>query len=498
MIGTLPTAGAAVEAVRRQAHREWQAAARQAGIDLTGFDPDAPFEHRVAWAVQAGLLVAALYARFSSKHQHSTADQVRANVEYAARHRMYVPPELINADEAAKGRRVRRDGLDRLRAILAARLAEVMLVFKASRLFRKAYEGYRLIQEEVVEEGLRAVSVSQGIDTTSRGWKAQIQLYGLMDESLLDTIADFVREGHVGLFKKGFTTGAVGIGLKRVEVPDARPTNRGLPRTRPAVDPPVADLIRRHAAWLLAGMPVVEGVRRWRRENGPADPRSTTGTMSRDAYVRLFTNPRLTGRLEYGRKRNQWSSKRDYTRQVVQPDGAVVTVHCEDLRVLPDDQFYALQRLFAGRKTGPRPPRDGKPPVLWNSVTDVFVCGRCGHRLYVGGAHGLGMRCPTPDCPNRAIVNRKAAVLAVCSKLTDLVRADGDLVDRAVAAVAALDAATPDDARGRIADLERKDRTLTRRVADLTDLSGEGTDADRAEIKAKIRAVQAERAGVRA
>ena len=58
-----------------------------------------------------------------------------------------------------------RAGLDRTKSILNQQLAKVLLVYKASRLFRQAGKGYQFINEEVVEEGLRAVSVSQGIDT---------------------------------------------------------------------------------------------------------------------------------------------------------------------------------------------------------------------------------------------------------------------------------------------------------------------------------------------
>src|SRR5947209_4058323 len=209
---------------------------------------------------------------------------------------MYVPPELICADEAVKGRKDKRPGLDRLKEVLKSKVAAVLLVFQLSRLFRRAYLGYKLVQEEVVEEDMRAVSVSQGVDTASKGWKAQVQIYGVMDDLLLDTIADFVRAGHVGLFRKGYTVGAVGVGLKRVEVPGEPRTRRGLPRTRPAVDEPVADLIRQHAHWLDEGMPVSVGVKRWRAAGGPTDPRSKAGKMSRQAYVRLMTNPRLTGR----------------------------------------------------------------------------------------------------------------------------------------------------------------------------------------------------------
>src|SRR5262245_33866216 len=99
----LSTQGGASDHLRRQAHQEWMEGAKKAGIDLAGFDPGAPFEQRVSWALLAGMVIACIYARFSSKHQHSTGDQVRASVLFAAGNGMYVPPELICVDEAEKG-----------------------------------------------------------------------------------------------------------------------------------------------------------------------------------------------------------------------------------------------------------------------------------------------------------------------------------------------------------------------------------------------------------
>ena len=395
----LPMQGAAGDGLRRQAHQEWLEAAKKAGLDLTGFDPDAPLEQRV-WALQARLAIACIYARFSSKHQHSTADQIRANVVYAAGNGMYSPPELICVDEAEKGRRVRRDGLHRLKLILRARMASVMLVFKASRLFRQAYQGYQLIEQEVVEEGLRAVSVSQGIDTEDKKvWKAQIQLYGLLADLLLDAIADHVREGQIGLFRQGYVTGALGVGFRREVVPGAPLTNRGLPRTRAALDSAAVELIRRHADWLLQGMPLTEGVRRWRAAGGPADPRSSTGKMTYAAYRRLFTNKRLIGVWEFGRKRNYWSTKKDYTRQKPQPDAEVTTVTREDLRILPDEVFFPLEKLILTKQTGSRGPRKAKEHDLHDLVIGVFVCRHYRRRLSYGRGPRPGDALPRAGLP---------------------------------------------------------------------------------------------------
>ena len=163
------------------------------------------------------------------------------------------------------------------------------MVFKMSRLLRTGYKSFQFINEEVVEEGLRAISTSQGIDTRNeKTWKALMYLHGMMDEMLLDTIADHCRAGLRTLFQQGFTTGAIPVGYRRVEVPNAPRTNRGLPRTAPQVDPEVATLIKQHYEWIRDGMTIKEGWRRWVAAGGPCDPRSVLKYMSYQAYRRLL------------------------------------------------------------------------------------------------------------------------------------------------------------------------------------------------------------------
>lgn len=497
----LSAAGAANSELVRETHQWWHAAAAKANVSLDGFNPDAPLSQRIAWALQAGLTIGAIYTRFSSKHQHSTNDQVRECVLWAAQHDIYVPPELISVDEAIKGKRIRREGIERVKGILKARYASVLLVFKASRLFRQAFKGYQLIQEEVVEENLRAVSVSQGIDTADKkSWKVPLQAHGLVDDLQLDAIADHVRAGLTGLFLKGWTTGAIGVGYRRKELPNAPATNRGLPRTVPEVDPEAAELICKHARLHLDGMSLKEGWRRWLAAGGPCDPRSTTGRMSYDAYRRLWSNIRLTGVWEFGRKRNQFSTKLDYVRQTEQPESDVSTFQCQELRILDDETFLALQKWLRSFKCGPRGPRKQKQVQLWDLTTDMFHCAHCSTpdepvRFYQTGANGKGMQCKNGDlCCCKSAVRREEAVRAVCKKLAELIGRDTKSVEDVICRSRELDAHGDDDLRKEIASLETSIRTLTRRIDDLYGLTGIGSEDDRKEVLSRIRSVQSERA----
>ena len=497
--------GAVSSELARKALNHWATAAAIAGVDLEGFDPEATHDEQVAWARSKGLIIGADYARYSTKMQQSTEDQIRETMYWAAKNKIFVPPKFISIDEGVKGSRVRRAGLERTKRILASKAVKVLLVYKASRLFRQAGKGYQFVQEEVVEAGLRAVSVSQGIDTDDKKtWKLQLQMHGMMDEMLLDTIADHVRDGQKGLFMNRMITGAVGVGFCRKEVPGGRPTNRGLPRTEIAVDEEAARLIRMHFKLILSGMSIREGVRRWNFAKGPCDPRSTSGKMTATAYRRMLENERLTGRFEFGRKRNQFSTKLDYVKQVDQPEDDVEKWQDEGLRIIDDETFYALQTKLANRKIGPRGPRDSKAAKLCDLTTGMFFCSHCSRpdkpvRFYMAGANGRGMRCCNGDqCPYPSCVRRNEAVAAVCEELANLITRDADLVAEIICHSQTLDASSEEALQAEINAGEKQLRNMKSRIDGLYDFIGEGTADEKRETKARLREAIAERASKQA
>lgn len=503
MNSNIPSIGTANVQLIRKAEKWWSEMAAVHNLDLSGFDPAATLETRIAWAITKGYEIGTIYSRFSTKLQHSTDDQVRENIQWAAKNRVYVPPELISVDEGVKGKRIQRAGLDRTKAILSERQAKVLLVYKMSRLFRQAGKGYQFVNEEVVEEGLRAVSVSQGIDTNDRKtWKLQLQIHGIMDDMLLDAIADHVRSGLTGLFLNNWTTGAIGIGYRRRVIPGAPLTNRGRPRTMPEVDPETAKLINEHAQLLLNGMSVREGVRRWNAAGGAVDPRASTGKLQYACYRRLFANERLVGKWEFGRKRNQFSTKLDNVKQIEQPDDEVTTVQCEELRILDDETFEKLRVKFEGSKTGPRGPRKPKTLQLWDLTTEFFFCESCSTsaslvRFYQTGAQGTGMHCKNGDqCKCKSAVRRRDAVEAVCRELTKSISCDAELIESVVLKSQELDSRADHGLDDQLAKARRKLAVLGNRVNDLFEMSGEGTEADRKETKARLRAAQAERSAM--
>lgn len=81
--------------------------------------------------------IGTIYARYSSRFQHSIEDQVRSCQEWADRNGIRVPSDLVFADRAVTGRSSRREGLRGFQEALAANRVDVVIVFSNNRLYRK-------------------------------------------------------------------------------------------------------------------------------------------------------------------------------------------------------------------------------------------------------------------------------------------------------------------------------------------------------------------------
>ena len=242
-------------------------------------------------------------------------------------------------------------------------------------------------------------------------------------------------------------------------------------------------------------MTIKEGWRRWVAANGPCDPRSTLKHMSYQAYRRLLSNLRYVGCWAFGRMKNCWSSKRDGNRQIEQPESEVAIYRCEELRILDDELFHAVQARLAEFKLGPRGPHKRKRIHLWDLITEFFFCAHCKVRFHQGGAMGKGMRCKRGDlCPCKSAVNRKDAVCAVCEKLKELIQRDAGLLRQIICGAREIDARGDEQLQSEIASRRAKIQALTNKINDLEELSGHGSEEDRRRRKAMINAATTERA----
>ncbi len=132
---------------------------------------------------QSGRKAACVYARFSTRFQDSTDDQVRECREWADQNGYEVLEEYVFVDRAKRGGSSRRSGLAAMHQAIEEGKVNPVVIFATSRLFRKTYRGMQFVHEEIVARGIRCVLVKSGIDTANKNdWETRLHVQSLVDE----------------------------------------------------------------------------------------------------------------------------------------------------------------------------------------------------------------------------------------------------------------------------------------------------------------------------
>lgn len=125
---------------------------------------------------------ALLYTRVSTPQQakkHGTAYQ-RAELTAYCQARGWDIAEVI-VDDAMKGKRIDRPGLDRVMEFVRAQQVDVVLVWRLDRLFRSLRDLLNTIHE-FDERKVALVASGQQVDTTTSMGKAMLGLAGIFAE----------------------------------------------------------------------------------------------------------------------------------------------------------------------------------------------------------------------------------------------------------------------------------------------------------------------------
>ncbi len=147
--------------------------------------------------------------------------------------------------------RSRRAGLQALEAALDANEIDVLVVFTTSQLYRHMYKSLRLVQEQIVSKGRRAVFVRQGIDTDdTEFWGVMFQFYSMMDERMAASQAAMVRAGHEGVALRGLICGTLTFGYGGEVVPDVF-TKKNNPARKVVVNEREAEWVAKIFQWYL-------------------------------------------------------------------------------------------------------------------------------------------------------------------------------------------------------------------------------------------------------
>ena len=450
--------------------------------------------------------IGAAYARYSTRHQDSIADQIRTILADAVRKKVFIPLEHVYFDLGVRGCKSERDGLNQLRECLTKKHATVAFFFATNRLFRKVYRSLQFVEEQIVDRGFRAVFVKSGIDTSdSRRWRGMLTMNSMMDEFVVGMYADHIRAAHEGLLDKRVVFGTVSFGYAGEPI-EGSLTRRGLPRKRLIIDPAAGSVVEAIFRWYATDRLAIDVIVRRLNDDPtvPPPPKSPSKCWTHDSVRALLRNTRYRGCWRYGVTETVWISSKDYARQKVRRN-PLKEVQLEALRLVPDELWFAAQtRLVAevGRAAG-RKPRDENWQSRPRLLNGLFRCPTHDRPLYVAGVHGRYLVCkecrgmPAEKRPLFSQLPRALALRKTCEALARMVAEDTELAALVVEAcqTEAARLQTPDPAA--LKTLTARRDQFDRRIAFILRNPGE-TDADQAVSEAELKRLRQERGVVQA
>lgn len=174
---------------------------------------------------------AAVYARYSSENQRpeSIDDQVAACRRLASQRGFRVLEDHVYADQAQSGARTDRLGLSALMSAAQNKQFDVVLVDDLSRLARDNYLMLSVIAE-LHFEGVRVVSVADGLDSNDEEATLGIQIRGIFNELQLRDLKKKTLRGQLGQKQRGFSVGERTYGYRSVPFGTIRMDKKGRPR----------------------------------------------------------------------------------------------------------------------------------------------------------------------------------------------------------------------------------------------------------------------------
>jgi len=433
---------------------------------------------------------AAIYARYSSENRRpeSIEDQVAACRRLAAERGFDVLEDHIYADQAQSGARKDRPGLAALLAAAQNGQFDVVLLDDLSRLARDNYLMLSVLAE-LHFEGIRVVSVADGLDSDDEESTLGIQIRGIFNELQLRDLKKKTLRGQIGQKERGFSVGERTFGYRSVPVGELRMDKKGRPRPegyRMEIEPREAAVVLRIFKAHADGQPLTRIVKTLNHEGVPGRIRASKG-WSPATVSRILDNEKYTGRWTWNRSESRRDPRTGRRRRFGKPESEWIVQEDERLRIVPQELWEAVRarrkevrRSWPGGK-GKRgfSPEQGSreqhfPTHLFSGA---MACGTCGAAIAQVSGKGGGYygchRAAKGACDNRLLVRRKLAEDVILQALQERLSDPEHIryvLERVEKEVAALRSDLPETIRLKEAELASEERRLT----NFVDFIGEG------------------------
>ena len=291
-------------------------------------------------------MAAAIYARYSSENQRpeSIDDQVSACRKLAKLRSLTISDDHIYADQAQSGARSDRPALAALMTAARGGDFDVVFVDDLSRLARDNHLMLSIIAE-LHFEGIRVVSVADGLDSTDEESTLAIQVRGIFNELQLRDLKKKTLRGQIGQKERGFFVGEKTFGYGSVPVGEMRMDKKGRPRPdgyKMEIEPTEAATVLRIFTAYADGSPLTRIVKTLNEESVPGAIRAAKG-WSPATISRILDNEKYAGRWIWNRTESRRDPKTGRRRRFEKPESEWIVREDEDLRIIPAELWNTVR-----------------------------------------------------------------------------------------------------------------------------------------------------------
>jgi DNA invertase Pin-like site-specific DNA recombinase len=243
---------------------------------------------------------------------------------------------------------------------------DVVLVADLSRLARDSHLMLSIIAE-LHFDGIRVISVADGLDSTDEESTLAIQVRGIFNELQLRDHKKKTLRGQIGQKERGFFVGEKTFGYRSVPVGEMKMDKKGRPRPdgyKMEIEPKEAAVILRIFTSYAEGMSLTQIVKTFNEENVPGSIRSAKG-WSPATISRILDNEKYVGRWVWNKTESRRDPRTGRRRRFDKPESELVVHEDEELRIVPAQLWESVrERLSRCIAPGPEGRAGGDSPRI--------------------------------------------------------------------------------------------------------------------------------------
>ena len=461
---------------------------------------------------------AAIYARYSSENQRpeSIEDQISSCRRFAKENGFNVLKNHIYTDYALSGSRKDRDGLNTLIAACESKEFEVVLIDDLSRLARDNFLMLSVISN-LHFEGIRIVSVSDGLDSYDEESKLGIQIRGIFNELHLQDLKKKTLRGLIGQKLRGFSVGEKTFGYRSVPYGEFVIDKKGNPRPeghKLEIEPREAAIVLRIFNSYNDGCSI-NRIATMLNEEGILGRNNQKYKWCNSTISRILDNEKYIGKWVWNKTESRRDPSTGRRKRFPKSESEWITNNDDSLRIIPQQLWESVrERRAVSSKAWPKQigkngfsKNQGKRGGIYPThiLSGMMTCASCGSTIgQISGKGGGYFGClgaKRGACDSKILVRRKLVEDLILDEVNKQLASPENfqlVLKKVEDEIRKLCSHVPDQIRVKEAELTKEDRRLT----NFIEFIAEGRKSNALskaleETEKRVNTLQAELNGLR-